>query len=139
MKLQHVVCCLSAFLMDLGSLPAQEKTWIGSVDASWTNGGNWSPSPLAPELESVLYDSSSAFNLTQTLDQHWSITGLRVTSASSPITILPGAGNFVLTNSGGIDLSAATADVTLLADYYPLNDGTWSVAAGRTLTVSNVL
>ena len=118
---------------------AQEKTWIGAVDSSWAVGGNWSPSALVTELDSVLYDSASESNLVQTLDQNWAVTGVRIATATNPITILPGAGNFVLTNTGGIDMSAATADLTILADYHPINGGTWNVAAGRTLTVSNTL
>ncbi|MEO5802250.1 MAG: autotransporter-associated beta strand repeat-containing protein [Verrucomicrobiota bacterium] len=130
---------LAILLAAAGSLHADEKAWTGAVDSSWVSGGNWSPSPLITEVDSVLYDSSSTGNLSQTLDQGWSITGLRVTSPSAPVTILPGAGSFVLTNTAGIDMSAATADLTILADYWPVNNGTLNVAAGRTLTLSNIL
>ena len=126
-------------LIAASPLLADQKTWIGAVDGSWTNGGNWSPSPLVTDLDSVLYDGSSTANLSQTLDQGWSITGMAVTSVGGPIAILPGAGNFVLTNTAGIDMSAATADLLIFADYYPVNNGTLNVAAGRTLTLSNIL
>src|SRR5690606_1261541 len=68
--------------------------------------------------------------------QNWSIAGLRVTSTPGPITIDSG---FILTNTAGIDMSAATTDLTILADYRPVNNGTLNVAAGRTLTLSNIL
>lgn len=130
--------CVLALLLIAGvSSRGEEKTWTGAADASWLNGGNWSPSALLTDVDSVLYDTPSTANLSQSLDQNWSITGLRVAGASSPITILPGS--FTLTNAGGIDMSAATADLTILADYYAVNNSTWNVAAGRTLTVSNTV
>jgi autotransporter-associated beta strand protein len=128
-------CLLGLFLFTGIPLHAEEKTWTGALDASWANGGNWSPSALLTDVDSVLYDTASSANLNQSLDQNWSITGLRIAGAPSPITILPGS--FTLTNAGGIDMSAATADLTILADYYALNNSIWNVAAGRTLTVSN--
>jgi autotransporter-associated beta strand protein len=36
-------------------------------------------------------------------------------------------------------MSAATADLTILADYRPVNNGTLNVAVGRTLTLKNTL
>ncbi len=146
MTIQHFVKVQSRFffasavlLIASSARPAGEKTWTGAIDPSWLNGGNWSPSPLLTDVDGVLYDSSSTANLTQTLDQNWSITGLRVAGAPSAVTILPGAGNFVLTNAGGIDMSVATADLTILADYRSLNNGPLNVAVGTTLTVSNTV
>lgn len=133
------ISAVAVLSMTGSSLHADEKTWAGAADASWLNGGNWSPSALLSGVDSVLYDSSSTANLSQTLDQSWSITGLKVTTAPGPITISPGAGSFVLTNTGGIDMSAATADLTILANYFPVNNGTLNVASGRTLTLSNIL
>lgn len=130
-----LVCMLGTFLVAEFPLCAEEKTWTGAADGSWLNGGNWSPSALVTDLDSVLWDSASTANLNQTLDQNWSVTGLRVAGAPGAITVLPGS--FTLTNAGGIDMSAATADLTLLADYRALNNSTWNVAAGRTLTLSN--
>ena len=65
-------------------LHAEEKTWTGLTDGSWLSGGNWSPNALATELDSVLYDVSSAANLSQTLDQGWSVQGIRVAAAPGP-------------------------------------------------------
>lgn len=136
---RSVVCAITLLLVAGNSLLAQEKTWSGLLDASWVTGGNWSPSPLVTDVESVLWDSSSTTNLNQTLDQGWSVTGLRVAGVPTDITVNPGASSFVLTNTGGIDMSAATADLTILSDYFPVNNGTLNVATGRTLTLSNVL
>lgn len=119
------------------SAHADEKTWTGAVDSSWANGGNWSPTALVTDLDSVLWDAASTGNLSQTLGQNWSVTGLRVAGAPGAITVLPDGST--LTNAGGIDLSSASADLTFLADYYATANGTWTVAAGRTLTVSNTV
>ena len=48
------------------------------------------------------------------------------------------AGN-TLTNNGGIDMSAATADLTLNCDYVLGNGAVWNVAAGRTLTLNGAI
>jgi hypothetical protein len=48
------------------------------------------------------------------------------------------AGN-TLQNNGNIDMSAATADLTLNCGYVLGNGAVWNVASGRTLTVNGAI
>lgn len=135
-KPSAAICGVAALLGWLTSAPADPKTWTGTVDGSWLSGGNWSPDALNATGDSVIFDVSSAANLTQTLDQNWGVTNLTVGAAPGAVTLSSGFG---VTNSGTIDLSAAAADLTIQAHYHSAtaSGASAAIAADRTLTLHN--
>ncbi len=68
-----------------------------------------------------------------------SVNNIIIGSGQTTAITLGAVGAGVLTSSGGIDMSAAGANLTILADYMPSIPQNLSVAANRTLTFSNVL
>jgi autotransporter-associated beta strand protein len=126
----------AALLGGLAGVSADPKTWTGAADGSWLTGGNWSPSALITSADGVIYDASSVANLTQALGQNWGITNLTVGAVPGPITISGANG---LTNSGPIDMSAASADLTIDPFYQSgvASGSALTIAAGRTLTLHN--
>lgn len=118
---------------------ADPISWTGASNASWATGGNWSPgAPTA--ADTVFFDANSTANLSTTLNVALSVAGITVTSPSGAVTIANGTGGSLAIGSGGIDLSAATQNLTFSFTANSLlslsANQTWNVASGRELTFS---
>lgn len=111
------------------------KTWTGAVDGTWATVGNWSEGALPGTTETVIFDSNSTGVLGIALGADRSVRGLNV---SNPVGNVSLSGNnlILMADSTGIDMSAATSDLTITSGV-----GTRSalhvmnVAAGRTLSL----
>lgn len=97
---------------------------------SWMGGS-------APDATGIAKWDSTVTSANTTLlgtDATWG--GILIANPTGLVTI--GTGN-VLTNNGGIDMSSATADLTLNCDLALGGSAVWNVAANRTLTVGGII
>ena len=101
--------------------------------------------PPAPGVDTVVFGGllNGAINAsyvwsvgTASTDTFWA--GLAVVNPGGDITIADAANSLAL-GGGGIDLSAATANLTLNAGLTLTTNQTWNVAAARTLTVGGTV
>ena len=102
-----------------------------SLAASWVGG-------LAPTATDIaLWDSTVITANTVSLGADLNWLGLRITNPGGAVTI--NAGNNLTLGSSGVDLSQATQDLTLNNAVTLGVTQTWSVGAGRTLTVGGAI
>lgn len=109
--------------------------WTGATDNSWAVAGNWTTAPAAGA--SVRFNSSSTANLATVLNQDFSLAGISVIDPAGPVSI--GGSNNLTLGAGGLDLSAATADLTVTAPVTLGAAQTWNVGSGRTLNVGGAV
>ena len=113
---------------------AASATWTGGTDTSWVVANNWSPSGVPATDAPIIFNGASTANLNTVLNQNFSVTSLSVTNPTGPVSI--GGANTLTNGIGGIDLSAATQDLTITAPMVLGAVQTWNVASGRTLSVN---
>lgn len=109
--------------------------WTGAAGTSWTDAGNWTAAPAAGA--SVRFNNSSTANLATVLNQDFSLAGITVINPAGPVSI--GGANSLTLGAGGLDLSAATSDLTVTAPLVLDASQTWNVANGRTLGISGAV
>ncbi len=115
-------------------VPAPSPVWTGIGSSSWADPEAWflTNPPVTGDL--VTFNDKSVANLTTTLVPNFNLSGLIIQNPSGPVSI---TGLQILTlGSGGIDLSAATQNLTISAPSVLSAAQTWNVAAGRNLTVN---
>jgi autotransporter-associated beta strand protein len=118
-------------------VPSHDPVWTGTVSNAWTNTQAWSPSKPASQNDNVTFNDLSTSNLSTTLGDNFHIQGLVVQNPSGNVSI---GGTHTLTiSSGGIDLSAATRNLTLTIPTILSAAQTWNVGAGRTLSVNGAV
>ena len=110
------------------------EIWTGASGTSWATAGNWSPSGIPGTDAPIIFDTPSTANLNTVLNQNFTIVSLSVTNPSGPVSI--GGANSLTIDTGGINLSAATKDVTISAPVILGLPQTWSVTNTRTLSVN---
>jgi autotransporter-associated beta strand protein len=115
-------------------VPAPPPIWTGTAGSSWADPDAWflTNAPVTGDL--VTFNDKSTANLTSTLDQNFSLSGILFQNPTGPVSI-GGTHNLTLGTSG-IDLSAATQNLTITAPSILSAAQTWNVAAGRTLSVN---
>jgi hypothetical protein len=118
-------------------VPPSAPVWSGAADNSWTPPGSWTPGITPTAADVVSFNESSASNLATMLDANFSIEGITVGSPAGPVSI--GGTQSLTLGSAGIDLSAATRDLTITAPAVLGAAQSWNVAAGRTLAVNGGL
>ncbi|HEY1376335.1 MAG TPA: hypothetical protein VGF55_06050 [Gemmataceae bacterium] len=129
-------------LLTLAARPAAGQTmnsWKGNVatDIVWSDPGNWTAQVIATTHVAVF--SSNAARVYDTTNDltNLSIMGILVNNnntAANPVFI---RGNAFGITTSGINMSAATTDLTIITAGLTLAAGqTWTMAAGCTLTVA---
>ncbi len=131
---------LVAGTMQLGSARLHaDQTWLGTSDATWSNTLNWSGTGTPGTGDLAVFDATSTANLTTNVGGDQSVLGLVITSPTSAVTIT-GTTNTLTVGASGIDMSAATQNVTISTGTLALGTAqAWNVASGRTLTISSRL
>lgn len=130
-------------LLAMAGLSAQaaDYAWTGASDNNWGDASNWSPATGVPggAIDNAIFDSGSTSNLMIGIGAGFWLPTITVGSPSADIVI-----ESVNVNSGSVDMSAATKDLTILSPWpnsiriqagpgpYVLN-----VPFGRTLTFTN--
>ncbi|MCP5546727.1 MAG: hypothetical protein H7A50_05075 [Akkermansiaceae bacterium] len=112
-----------------------DQTWTGASDTLWDTAGNWN-SAVPGAGENAVFDASSTANLSIDTNANQAVGGIVLSSPSGPVTI---SNNTLTLGSGGIDMSAATQNLTLASVVAPAGSQEWSVASGQLLTVSSTL
>ena len=115
-------------------VPPPSPVWSGLDGNSWTNQTSWVPGIQPAAGDEVTFNDISVSNLSTVLDQNFSIGGLTIANPAGPVSI--GGPQGLTVGAGGIDLSAATQNLTLAAPTILGAAQTWNVAAGRTLAVN---
>ncbi len=135
MKMRFHSRLLTVSIAFLALSDASAATWTGTTNASWATGTNWTGTPPDnTNPEAVVFDSSTTSNLTQALDASYTLTGIALTSPSGAVVVNSGSGtNTLFLGSGGIDMSAATQNLTLNVNTKVGSNQSWTVASGRTL------
>ncbi|MFD0895025.1 autotransporter-associated beta strand repeat-containing protein [Luteolibacter ambystomatis] len=116
------------------ALPASADTWTGTTSTAWNVDTNWQDGTQPASGEAIVFDSSSTANLATTLGAAFSVSGISVVSPTATVSIANGTGGSLTLGAGGIDLSAATQNLTFTSTPTPGADQTWNVATGRALT-----
>lgn len=116
-------------------VPPPPPAWSGASGTSWTTAGNWTSGTAPSSGDAVSFDSSSTANLNTVLNQDFSLSGVSLSTPAGPVSI--GGVNTLTTGAGGIDLAAATQDLTITAPLVLSAAQTWSVASGRTLSLNS--
>ena len=119
--------------------PALADTWTGATSASWIDGTNWLDGTAPGTGETVVFDANSTANPATTLDGAFSVSGITIAGPSGAVTIANGTGGSLSLGSGGIDMSAATQNLTFSNAIVFGASQTWTVGTGRTLTTSGNL
>lgn len=125
--------------------------WTGGTSGTWSTAGNWSGGTTPNLQESlVVFDSSATGNLATTDDitipgvAIQTLAGIKVVNPSGDVSIAAGgAVTGIQLGYLGVDMSAATHDLTITAPLYlaPSVSGDYvpcTVASGRTLTTQQV-
>lgn len=125
-----------AALVAAGSA-ADTVQWTGASAADqWSDGGNWFLFAPPVDGDTVVFDANAAARLANDPGQGWRLAGLVVADAPGAVTLTNSVPAAVLTNgAGGLDLSAATADLSLLVNLELAEPQTWNVAGARTLNL----
>lgn len=109
--------------------------WTGASNASWATAGNWTNAPATGD--NVRFNASSTANLNTVLDQDFSLNGIALVDPTGPVSI--GGTNILTLGAGGLDLSAATQDLSITAPLVLGAAQNWNLAASRTLSVSSAV
>ena len=102
------------------------------VNLNLTN--SWVENYLPRVGVTATWDSMAGSATTNSLGGALTCQGLIISNPAALVQI-SADGNTLTLGSGGIDMSAATKDLTLNCGLAPSAGGTWNVASGRTLTV----
>jgi len=115
------------------------STWTGGGgNNSWTTAGNWSPSGVPPANAFINFNNLSTANLSTVLNQDFTVNGINVTNPAGPVSI-GGANSLSINSASGIDLSAATQNLTITAPVGLGANQSWNVGASRTLSIGGVV
>ena len=116
---------------------AETVQWTGaSAVDQWADGGNWFLFAPPVDGDTVVFDANAAARLANDPGQGWRLAGLVVADVPGAVTLTNSVPAAVLTNgAGGLDLSAAAADLSLLVNLELAEPQTWNVAGGRTLNL----
>jgi autotransporter-associated beta strand protein len=90
---------------------APQTSWSGAGDNSWATAGNWTSGAVPTSEDVANFDISTSINRNTVLNQDTSVLGLRVINPGAAVTI--GGANSLTIGAYGIDLSAATRDLTI--------------------------
>lgn len=134
---RRMVFSFVAILGLVGQGKAQTYTWTGFTSNSWGNDGNWDPSGFTSSgSPTAQFNFDSTTNLSTVLDGNRTVSGIIVLDPSAALSIGAGSGGSLTIGSGGIDMFAATRNLTITANVSAVGTQSWMVNAGQLLTVS---
>ena len=107
--------------------------WTGYSDTAWTNSGNWSSQQAPMSGQSVTFNELSVTNLNTVLATDFNVASVVVIAPAGPVAI---GGTNTLTVGSGIDLSAASQNLTITAPVAMGANQSWNIASGQTLSVN---
>lgn len=126
-----LVACVPLAQLQAAEISKADNTTTLSSTGSWVGG----TVPGADDI--ALWDSTLATNRNAAIGGDLSWAGIKVTNPGGTLYSINNSTGFSLTlGSSGIDMSTATADLTINAVMNLAASQTWTVGSGRTLTLS---
>lgn len=116
---------------------APQTSWSGASNSSWDTVSNWTSNAVPTSEDVANFDVSTSINRNTVLNQNTSVLGLRVVNPGAAVTI--GGANSLTIGGYGIDLSAATQDLTLNSPIILDAGQGWTVNINRTLNLGGVV
>jgi autotransporter-associated beta strand protein len=107
--------------------------WTGLTDNLWSSAGNWTSQQAPLSGQGVVFDNNAISNLNTVLDTNFTVSLVTVTAPAGAVSI---GGTNLLSLGNGIDLSAASQNLTITAPVMVNGVQSWNVSGGRTLTVN---
>jgi len=95
---------------------------------------SFTTAPLYDGSDTAVWDSTVTAANTVGLGGNLSFAGIRIANPTGLVTL--SAGSTLTLGSGGIDMSAATQNLTLSASNTSGASQAWNIASGRTLTIN---
>ena len=134
-RLRHTLLVSSIASLALAA-PAFSATlsWTGAAAATWNNFGDWASGTIPATGDDISFDSNSTTSLATTLDAAFNINSLTVTSPTGAVSIANGTSGSLTIGAGGINMSAATQNLTFSNTIGIGASQTWNVASAETLT-----
>lgn len=114
-----------------------ETTWTGASGTSWTTAGSWVSSAIPAIGQTATFNHLSTANLSTVLNQDFDILGLRVINPTGAVSI--GGTHSLTIGAHGINLSAATQNLTLNTPVMLNAHQGWSVNTSRTLSLGGAV
>jgi autotransporter-associated beta strand protein len=116
--------------------PSVTSAWKGTISSSWLQAANWEPVAVPGANDVVVFSNAlSSIGDTSLAGAGWTVRTVRVTDPTNAISI--GGPGVLKLGAGGVDMAAATVDVTLSnsANVELIAPQSWTVATGRLLTI----
>ena len=122
--------------------------WNGTSTATWNSVANWATSTdgltavalLPGATTDVSFVSSTASEINTTLDGVFSIKSLNFTSAATtPVTISGSGTSSINLGTGGLNVSADSANHQILSSVVLALNQTWSIGGSSVLTIDGNL
>lgn len=131
------IAALVAASMALNSLPAAAATISKSDSLTLKNTADWVGGVAPGTSDIALIDSAVSVSneAALTLGANLSWGGLKIGTVNGPVTITNTGGYSLTLGKSGIDLSAATGNLTINSPLILNGTQAWKAASGRTLTV----
>ena len=128
---------------------AQVQSWPGTLNSAITsvvkgnnttnldNGASWVGGAVPGLYNLAVWDSTvtAANTITLANSQEWS--GVQILNPGGPVTI--NGTNLLILDASGVDLAAATQDLTVNAPMQMTVASPWAVAPGRTATFNGII
>ena len=117
--------------------------WAGTVNANWSNAGNWTNGVPGIQSDATFYKTGAA-NLSTTLDADFDINSLVFNAGAISAVTVGGTKMLTLEATNGVGLtvstpSSGTPTHTISARVGLGTNQTWTVNSGGSLTVSGVI
>ncbi|MEY4245496.1 MAG: hypothetical protein RLZZ245_3081, partial [Verrucomicrobiota bacterium] len=135
-KISRLLFTAPIFLSLLSHATAADVTKLDNLD-NLNLGTSWALGTAPGTGDVAVWDASVTGASSTLLGSNLSWKGIKIQNPAGPVTLA--AGNTLTLGASGIDMSAATQDLTINAGISLLNgSGTqaWNVATGRTLTLA---
>ena len=116
----------------MDSASAATQTWTGATSTAFTTAGNWNTG-VPTAADTALWNASSTANLGISLASPQAVLGLRLTSPSSAVSL---GGSTLALGSGGIDMAAATQNLSITSNLSLGGGQEWNVTTSQTLALT---
>ena len=134
--MRRTLSWIALFSLSVSPLLRAQDLWTGAADGAWTNASNWFSFSVPAPGADIYFGADAAGALATTLGADFAVHSVVVQSLTGAVSI---AGNALTVGEGGLDLSGATANLTIGSLLSPAAPQAWNVATGRALTIGGAI
>ena len=127
-----LLLAIAASVGGMDSASAATQTWTGATSTAFTTAGNWNTG-VPTAADTALWNASSTANLGVSLTGTQAVQGLRITSPSGAVSL---GGSTLALGSGGIDMAAATQNLSITSNLTLGGGQEWNVTTSQTLALT---